>query len=266
AEALSGKVKAEKVRTPSGRKARVTEEESFTAEEPRVRTPPRAGARTTAEPEPEPTIPVEPIILPDVILYDAKGKAFHKYKKVTVSGESIKTASGYVMKTQDEWTAFYADKREKNISLPLFYAVLERLVDEKHPALAGLAKDLKDSYLSMGTRINYDKDFIIHNYGTPDAETFHCPLPASDWMETAKGTKAGKNAFKAFLMAKDVDKADEVLRKVCGVKPYLWTPDAENRKAVPERAVFVYANSVWLSLGCGSYLGDHGRSRSVVVE
>ncbi|MBI2666588.1 hypothetical protein HYX13_03175, partial [Candidatus Woesearchaeota archaeon] len=47
AEALSGKVKAEKVRTPSGRKARVTEEESFTAEEPRVRTPPRAGARTT---------------------------------------------------------------------------------------------------------------------------------------------------------------------------------------------------------------------------
>ena len=219
----------------------------------------------TFAPEPKPIISTEPITLHDIILYNAKDKPLHRYKKVTVSGESIRTATGYLKKTQDNWTAYFADKREKLISLPLLYAVLERLVDESHPALAGLAKDFRDSWLCTSTRINYGSDTIIHNYGTSSAETLRCHLPESDTMENLKEKNTGKDALRALLMAQEVDKAEEILQKVCDVEPYLWTPPADSRRSIPERAAFVYANADRLFLSC-YLIYYHGRARSVVVE
>ena len=215
--------------------------------------------------KPEPVISAEPITLHDIILYDARGKPAHTYKQVIISGESVRTETEYIYNKPPGWIAYFADKREKLISLPLLYAVLERLVDEKHPALARLAKDIA-SLLCTSTRINYGADTITHNYGASTAETLRRPLPDSDTMKNLKGKKTGRNALQALLMAQDVDKAEETLQKVRNVRPYLWTINKESRGADSERAVLVCALPFKLILDCCDYLNYLGRARSVVAE
>ena len=221
-----------------------------------------------ASPELEPVISAEPITLHDIILYDARGKPAHTYKKVILAGELVRTAGRYY-NTQDGWITYFADKIEKLISLPLLYAVLERLVDEKNPALAGLTKSMKCSWLCTSTRINYDSENITHNYGTAAADTFHCTIPEiSYYLEDLKKKEhAKRNALQALLMPQDVDKVDDIFKQVWwGVSPYFWTPEIVERREFPERPVFINPSKYRLIINCYDGILNSGCALSVVVE
>ena len=78
---------------------------------------------------------VEPITLRDLILYDAEGKSCRTYHAITFTGEALKDAAGkYITKTQDDWISHYVSGKERLPSLPLLYAIIERLHEEKNPA------------------------------------------------------------------------------------------------------------------------------------
>ena len=219
--------------------------------------------------QPEPTISTAPpITLSNIVRNDARGEPARTYKTVTASGEAIKDTTGYHEKKQGQWTAYFSGKKEKLISLPLLYAVLERLVDEKHPGLTGLAQDFNESYLCTSTRINYAENTITHNYGAADAETFSCTIPVGDgYLETFQKNKAFQSSLRALLMARDLDKAEETLLKASYGKPYFWTPNASNRTVFSQMAVFIGAYvGGRLLLSCNSNLNYNGRARSVALE
>lgn len=281
ARVLAGgwKGKAE-VRTPTaGRSGRETGFDEFMGtaadegydippvREPRRSTASERGEARTEEPRRrEPRTPVESIILPDLVLYDAKGKPFHRYKTVTVGGEAEKDKEGnYLIKTQDEWIEYYRGTPNHLHSLPLVYAIIEKLQQEKHPAAAGLLTDLRESWLVTSTRLDYKHDKIIHNYSTAPLE-LRCAIPEGDYqLSDIKEKKPWKTALQALLMSKDVEQAVEVLGDYSGVSPYIWTASKDSRRSEPLRAAFVGVSPGRLYLGCSSDLHDSGRSRRVAV-
>lgn len=230
------------------------------------------AARERAEPRTEeprhrkPRAPVESIVLPDLILYDAKGKPFRRYKTVTVGGEAERDEDdNYILKTQDQWIEYYRGTPNHLHSLPLLYAIIQKLHTEKHPAAAGLLADLRDSWLATSTRLDYKDDKIIHDYGTAPLE-LRCAIPEGDHLlNDIKKKKPWKTALQALLMPKDVEQAVEVLGDYSGVSSYIWAASKDTRRSAPLRAAFVYVVPDGLLLNCDYDLHGYGRSRRVAV-
>ena len=234
-------------------------------EEPEVRAPPRASSARAA-PLRKPVRPVEPVVLHDIVLYDAKGRPARKYKTVTMAGKSECDASGnYLSRTQDDWCAYYKAGKDVLPSLPLLYAIIEQLHNTKHPAAAGLLKDMQDSWLCTSTRIDYGKNMITHDYGFAAAETFACSIPAGDhYVDGVVRDKKWRSALSTLLMAKDVDNAIETLQSFSSVRPYIWT--ASERRSESLRAAFVFIVPDRFYLVCyDDFLHSVGRSRRVAV-
>src|SRR3989344_9188131 len=203
-------------------------QESFDQEINGILSPDVRSARATAE----------LITLPDLVLYDTRGKPSQKYDTVTLSGEAHKDAAGsYISKTQDEWIAHYAGRKEQLPSLPLLYAIIENMHKEKHPARVQLLKELKDSWMCTSTRIDYSSNSITHDYGKEPVGFRNVIPKGNHWLKDITRNKEWKNTLQALLMCKDVDKAQEVLGSFTGFSPHIWTPD--DRKSVPGRAAFV---------------------------
>lgn len=216
----------------------------------------------------------DPIVLTDIVLYDAAAKSWRTYKKISLDNEAAKDESGiYLNKTQDEWVNHWKTRGRVLPSLPLWYAIIERLHESKHPGLAGVIKDLKENWLATSTRLDYNGDTIAHGYGfiTEDSffstDTFSCPIPEGDhWLKDILRENRWCTAIQSLLLCKDVDKAVSVLQEAVGVPPYIWTTPKGTRKSHPHRAVWLDVSTVRLDLGCYYSLTDRGRSRSVALE
>ena len=220
---------------------------------------PRTAARKEAAPK------SEPLVLPEVILYDAKGKPARRYAKVTLYDLVTNAVGNPVSKTQDGWISHYKTAGEELLSLPLLYAIIERIHTEKNPAGAGLLRSLQKHWIVTSTRIDYKKDRVTHGYGFASAETYACPIPGGNhWVDEIEKDTKWRSALQALLMPKDVNHAVTVLHEFSGVRPHIWM--ASNRKSNPIRAAFVYANPDWFSLNCNVSLGDTGCSRRVALE
>ncbi len=208
----------------------------------------------------------EPIVLPDIVLYDAEGKPARKYAKVTLDGALIGDAADKpITKTQDDWISYYKMAGGELLSLPLFYAIIEKVHTEKHPAGAAIREDLQKHWIATSTRIDYKKNIITHGFGFSSVETYSCPIPAKEhWLDKVKDKKAWRSALQALFMPKDVDQAIEVLHKFSGVRPYIWTET--DRKEKPIRAAFVGADPGGLDLICYDYLVGAGCSRRVALK
>ena len=240
----------------------------------RVDTEADVAARTRKagrEEEEETHSTAEPIALENIMLYDLKGKAVLTHKRLELDGEAVRGGDGkYLIKTQKEWYDYYEVnyiKDGKDLpSLPVMYAIIERMYDEKHPALASVVQDMRENWLCAGTVINYQKDFATHKW----IDTQHnvtCKIPLGDhWLDEAIKKKDWKQAMQALFLPKNVERVPEVLNAVSGKRPYIWTPNADGRKSNPERAVWLYFYADRFGLYCGySPISYAGRSRGVRV-
>ena len=234
--------------------------------DPGVRTPPRVDYEEPKRGRAESSKKAEPIILSDIILYDARGKPARTYKKVTLDAGAIREGSSYAVKTQDGWITFFKKMGGEMPSLPLFYAIIERLQNEKNPIAGDILKDCKENWICTSTRFDYTKNSITHGYGFASAETFMVPLPIGGSVVKNVLTKDEWRTFlQAALMPKDLDKAIALLDTWSGVPSYVWTASSESRHTHPARAAFLYANSDWLLLHCSDALGNTGCSRWVAL-
>lgn len=216
-------------------------------EEPCIRTPPRTGASAGATEEPRrPSL--EPIVLRDIALYDARGKPVREYKTVTIDAESVKERGSYVIKTQDQWISYFKKTGGVMPSFPLLYAIIERLHTTEHPAAVAILKDCRENWTCTSTRLDYAHDRMIHNFGFADAQTYAMPMPVG---ERRAHDVIRENDWRAFLhallMPKDLDQAIEGLKLWSSVPPYIWTASKDTRKSHPERAAFLGALRVGLA-------------------
>lgn len=272
-----------KVRTASPRAERDGDEfysasddgSDFTEEAPAVRRP-RARRVDTADVDPAPRAATgtktkraapkaEPIVLENLISYNLDGKPAATYTAY-LDGEAVRGADGeYLIKSQREFEKYFASGKDGRLPTAMeWYAMIERLHDTKNPALEGIVRDMKESWLCTGTGIDYAANTIVH----PGHGTIACPIPAGDhWLDEIIGDKKWKKVFQALFGPKDVERLPEVFQAVSGKRTYIWTPSAESRKSYPERAVWVIIDSDRFDLICNLIpIIILGRSRRVRVE
>lgn len=182
------------------------------------------------------------LILEDIILYDTKGEPAAIYKKVTFD-EAVTYLQGEYTHTQDGWIAYFNSLHDGRVmpSLPLYYAVIERLQETEHPAASGLLRFLQKEWLCTSTKINYKQKIIIHGFGVESYE-FKCTIPFdSGLMDEVKGSKRWRSVLQALFMPKELDAAIETLQNFGGTSSCVITPSEFWRKQMPERGIRIGA-------------------------
>ncbi|MBI4152694.1 hypothetical protein HY495_03215 [Candidatus Woesearchaeota archaeon] len=208
------------------------------------------------------------IIIPNITLYDAEGNPWRKYEHVSLDSNAARDEAGnYLIKNQPEWIDYWSERGRVLPSLPVWYAMLERLYDTKHPGLGGIIDNLKKSWLATGTRVDYGQSKVIHDYGFPGMQTISGKIPEGNhWLKDILAQDQWRTAIQSLLLCKDVDKAVSVLQKAAGVPPYIWTADKRTRDSHPQLAVWLNASADWLNLDGSGNLASWGRSRSVALK
>jgi hypothetical protein len=257
---FSGRDSEIKTAKPSGRKAR-TESSGRTPpkvdfSEPEIKTPPRSSGRAS-EPEKkseEAKISVESIELSDLVLYDARGKPFKKYDRIVIDGSCPKKTDGsYITKTQDDWAVYAKEKGKRILPFPLLVAAVEKMSETKHPGLPDLVKDIQKSWYCTSSRIDYSEEKMIHGYGFPESFAQEFNLPIGDtYLDEIVRERAWRSALQSLFMSRDLEKSIATLKNIFKVRPYIWSPSADNRKSNPLRAVFVNASPTSLLLFCSN--------------
>lgn len=236
-------------------------EDTPAVKKPRARRVDTAGATARAAAKERTGSEVKLINFLNLTSYDLAGRPL--VYTLTLDGEAVHNADGsYRIDSQNGFEkSFAAEKKGRLPSSRELYAVMERLYDTKNPALSGIVRDLQESWLGTGTKIDYSKNIITH----PDFEPIRCTIPAGDhWLDEVVDDKNWKKVLQALLGPKEVERVPQVLSAVSGKRPYLWTPSAENRKATPERAVWLYCSTVRFGLSCsGDPISGLGRARRV---
>jgi len=197
-----------------------------------VSAPPEQKELSIQEPVSQPVKPPlsngTPFIeLPDLILYDEKGKPFRHYAKVLLSPVS-KDANGiYLYKTQEEWTNHCLRLGGEIPSLPLWYAILEKMFAEKNPALEEIKEDIYiGSGLCTSTSFDYFKRTLTHGAGLPSQFTFSTTKPPFRQYIPIRNIEENPKMrlfLQHLLMPKDLDQAIETLEKIGGDKTILST-------------------------------------------
>ena len=206
----------------------------------------------------------EPITLHDIVLYDEAGQPWRKYKTVTLAGEALKDANcSYIRRTQDEWISHYAERKESLPSLPLVYAIIEKLCEEKNPAGALILTELHRYSMCTSTRNNYESNTIIHDYGRLPIK-IDCPVPKKGGWAKDVTKEKWRTTLQALLMCRDVDKAVNIIEGFSKVHFYLGS--ASNTESSPVRAAFVNILTNKFDMSCGYILDMAGISRSVTLE
>lgn len=209
------------------------------------------------------------IVIPNITFYDAHGTPWRTYGRVFLDRNAVKDEAGnYQVHNHQEWINYWNQRGRVLPSLPLWYAMLERLHDEQHPGLDGIVKDLKESWLATSTQVDYGQSTVKHDSGFPELQTISgCSIPEGNhWLKDILTQNQWRTAIQSLLLCKDVDKAVSVLREAVGVPPYIWTASQKTRKTHPQRAVWLGADTGRLYLLCYYYLSYRGRSRSVALQ
>ncbi len=211
---------------------------------------------------------VDQIVLHDVVLYNAKGQPFQTYDRVSLDSEAAKDEEGkYLIQNQDEWITYWNERGRTLPSLPLWYAMIEKMHEERHPSLVGVITDLRESWPATSTRLNYVRNIVTHDKGFSSEYTVPCTIPDGNfWLGKVMEKEDWRDAFQALLLYKDVEKAVCVLENASGLPLYLWTASKETRILFPEMATWFSFSTVRFIFYCGNNLNPNiGRSRSVVL-
>ncbi len=170
-----------------------------------------------------------------------------------LDGEAVRDAKGkYLINSQQGWEQYFAGTGKRLPTVCEYITIIKQLDERKDPAaLQGLLQDLRKRTLCTGTKIDYGKS----------------NLPQGDgYLDNLIKDSAWRTALQDFLQH-DVEETTNMLQKVSGKRPYIWTPDAAGRISTPERAVWfdIYAGRFLLSC---SYcpIGISGRARGVRRE
>ena len=207
------------------------------------------------------------IVIPNITLYDAEGNPWRTYDNVFLDSETAKDeAKNHLIKNQTEWINYWSERGKVLPSLPLWYAILERLHDAKHPGLGSIIRDLKENWLATSTLVDYGQSKVKHDYGFSGLQTISGKIPEGNhWLKDTLTQNQWRTAIQSLLLCKDVDKAVSVLQEAVGVPPYIWTASQRTQNS-HQRAVWLSANTGRLYLGCDNGLTNRGRSRSVALE
>ncbi len=213
--------------------------------------------------------PAEPIVLEDIVLYDAQGKPAVTYKKVTLDGEAVKNStSQYLLKNQDDWMTYFSSLNDGRTlpSLPLYYAIIERLQEAECLFAPGLLNDLQEDWLCTSTRINYAEKTITHGYGF-EPHSIKCYIPAGNvWVDEVKNNKGWRSALQSLFMPKDLKRVIETLEGFNGGSPFIWTPGIGSRKSSPARALWLGLNAERFDFFADSSLENVGHSYGIRLE
>ena len=223
----------------------------------------------------EATSRIEPIVLTDIILYSPDGKPLIRHDKVSLDGEAVRNDGGtYVMKTQKGWKEYYADRNDGRElpSLPLMYAIIERLYEQRNPLIGKIIAEIIDtSGLCTSTTIKYaagttQRSRITHEQGRIFYGT-QCIIPQGGYSLTDnKKEEEWETTLQGLLMPKNLDKAIEVLDSSFRCKSRMLVLNAELRKEYSKRAVWL-TYSDGLNLYCDLRPDFYfGRSRGVKIE
>jgi hypothetical protein len=266
AEEFNRQVAEENRREALERKKRELEEKLRKEKEPEKKD--EAPAVPKEEKRKKEKISKDPIELSDLVLYDAKSKPFKKYEKIVIDGSCPKKANGsYITKTQDEWVVYAKEKGKRILHFPLLVAALEKMFETKHPGLPGLVRDIQKQYYCTSSRIDYSRNIIIQSYGFPEAFAQEFNLPIGDkYLDKIAAEMASRPALQSLFMSRDLEKSIASLKEVFKVRPYLWSPSADNRESAPLSAVFVDAGPTNLYLGCLYLISGDGCSRLVAFK
>ena len=152
-------------------------------------------------------------------------------------------------RTQEQWIQYYNEKKQRMISLPDVFKLLNN-----REALESLRKDFKDHYLTTSTRIVYDPDnlsaeVIHHTNSTITKQKViklkEVPVYNPTYLNKLVETDAGLTYLKALI---DNDKATkeqiiDLFTTLSGKqanKIRLWTPTQSERSNKQIRSVGIY--------------------------
>ena len=243
----------------------------------------------------EPKIITDPIELTDIILYGAKGKPARKYKKVILAGEAERSEGedsrkGYLTKTPDQWISYFKEKGKQMLDLPLFYAVIERMVEIDHPGKENLLNELRTTCLVLATRffehqyeqifqggnLNYRREEkVIHQYGFAPEEmpSYYRPPGDKRFLKNIKTEEEWKPALQNILRCKDLTKVDKVLQGFTGKEEPCITATVLGDADLESNAVASIRAKWWFDmpkpdfkLVCGNPLGCEWAARWAVLE
>ena len=208
-----------------------------------------------------------PIVLHDLRFGDPTGRHIRYYPIVNLYRGHVDctfTGSEFMIENPAQLVYYLNcnDRRsyERRIpSLPLWYAIIEKLHTEKNPALESLLKFMP-SWIATSTKIDYKHSCITHGVGSDvfDVPTllpvenmkpnpFNTPIHANNWKKVLKDTfsalkedyhnpsrpglggrgilindKAWRNVLQALLLPNNLDQAIEVLQTFDSKSSYLW--------------------------------------------
>ncbi|MEK6863379.1 MAG: hypothetical protein AABW53_01650 [Nanoarchaeota archaeon] len=173
---------------------------------------------------------------------------------LALDGEAVRDANGnYLIKSQSEWMSYLAGSGKRLPTLPEYFAFIHHLQKENHPASAGLLQDLVKGGLCTGTQFCYYRKNAITHFGD-ETLVIPCTIPkGSGYLDELVGDN--NDWRKVVQIAFGHNKADEVmevLQRLCGERPYIWTSSAESRKESPEGAVWLGILTDSFLLYCGS--------------
>jgi len=166
------------------------------------------------------TVPVpnqdEPITLHDLVIHDIFGKPWNKYKSVTLHPAPRESDGKHSLNEQSKWIG-KAKKEGKEIpSLPLLYAIIEKLHTEKHPAEASLLAEFNESWFCTSTRLDYQTNTIYHEFEFPSQYKIASRhFPDTYWSEYARCAHRFKNAH-LFQFEKEIKDADAYFQELLG--------------------------------------------------
>lgn len=143
------------------------------------------------------------IVLENLVLYDLEGKPARRYKLLEL-GEKTLTDSD-------------AGPVQSMPSSALFYAIIERLHDLKHPDYRKIRRDLLNETIPFEskTSVSYVNNEITH-HENGRTYTVTLPIPVREDRvrykeENIVKNKKWRNVLQALLMPKDLDKALSLL-------------------------------------------------------
>ncbi len=180
-------------------------------------------------------------------------------------------------RTQEQWIQYYNEKKQRMISLPDVFKLLNN-----REALESLRKDFKDHYLTTSTRIVYDPDnlsaeVIHHTNSTITKQKViklkEVPVYNPTYLNKLVETDAGLTYLKALI---DNDKATkeqitDLFTTLSGKeanKIRLWTPTQSERSNKQVRSVdLCFGYFGWWCVFAGGWLGYFGGfSHGVIIN
>jgi len=204
-------------------------------------------------------------VITNLTLYGLDGLPFMHYPAVELDASPVSGSDSQpISQRQNDWLDYYKNSDKSLLSLPLFYAVMNAIYDNKQDDVAkdllnNLRPDFKESWISTSSRFNYSKNKVWHDYRTPEQIEFEQNIPrVSEYLENLVNQTKWEAALKAIFMTNNVQKIPEVLG-IYSKKARLWTP--ENNREIERAALVGFSNDDFYVDGYG--LGGSSRSRGV---